>query len=114
MGVERAMPTKASDGKYLYNRVPVRIVAAACLDMTEGREYILLTGARHWSPAMTNMAEALGGLNGSYIGEQGFIDQWDRFWTRGDALKVVLTNNIQPFDKKRNGCEHELYSEGIY
>lgn len=98
-----------------YGEIPVRIVAAACIEYTLGGVEVLLIGCRHWSPAMHDMADALGGLKVPYRGEQGFIDQWDKFWTREDAMKIVLTNKIQPFDKKRNGGSAiELYSEGIY
>jgi hypothetical protein len=46
--------------------------------------------------------------------EQGFIDQWERFMDRHEALLVALAAG-QPVDFERNsGSGNELYSEGLY
>ena len=46
--------------------------------------------------------------------EQGFIDQHNVFYTREEAMKIVLSND-QPFNLKRNGGDiTKLYSEGLY
>jgi hypothetical protein len=46
--------------------------------------------------------------------EQGFIDQFGRFYNRKEAMKAVLENG-QPFSLKRNGGSgEELFSEGLY
>ena len=46
--------------------------------------------------------------------EQGFIDQWGRFYNRKDAMRAVKASG-QPFNAKRNGSDRgDLYSEGLY
>jgi len=44
--------------------------------------------------------------------EEGFIDQFGDFLTREEAMQIVKENG-QPFNKERNGCNKDLYSEGI-
>lgn len=45
--------------------------------------------------------------------EQGFIDQFGKFYSREEAMLVVKRNE-QPFSPHRNVSTTKLYSEGIY
>jgi len=84
------------------------IVCAACRATAD-----VVTSARHFDRLMHEQ------MNKYYLRknerwEQGFIDQWGRFYNRKDALKVVKESG-QPFNDKRNGgSDCMLYSEGLY
>jgi hypothetical protein len=81
------------------------MVCAACEN-----QGAIITGARHWDKVMH--ANPLIEIEGEW--EQGFIDQWGRFYNRTDAMKAVMKNR-QPFNLRRNGGSiTELYSEGLY
>ena len=70
----------------------------------------ILCGARHWDEIMRSQIKIVQGMDW----EQGFIDQWGRFYNRKDAMRAVLESG-QPFDAERNGGNGEdLYSEGLY
>lgn len=75
----------------------------------------IVLGARHYSKLMSNGINNIRGeLRGGRQWEQGFIDQWERFYTRKEAMKAVLENG-QPFNLTRNGGRTKrLYSEGLY
>ena len=77
---------------------------------------MLILGARHWDKLMRSHLETYedAGLMGGTDWEQGFIDQWGRFYNRKDAMKAVKESG-QPFNAKRNsGNGDDLYSEGLY
>lgn len=83
-----------------------RIIAACCL-FGETK----LVGARHFSPAMHSQLEQ---MNMGVAHEQGFIDQFDEYWSREDAMALVKYNG-QPFDIERNGGSDKLlFSEGVW
>jgi hypothetical protein len=86
---------------------PVRIVVCAANRFGD----IILCGARHWDSIMRGQAKAMGIK--AYDAEQGFIDQFGIFLTREEAY-ITVQESGQPFNAERNGCDHELYSEGIY
>ena len=95
--------------------VPMRkVVCAACKQSD-----VTLVGPRHFCRLMHEQADAIqaGGIHGDLsVGgwEQGFIDQWEVFMDRHEALLVALAVG-QPVDFKRNGGSgNELYSEGLY
>lgn len=75
----------------------------------------ILLGVRHWDKLMYNQVKSNRSWNvfpsSSY--EQGFINQFGEFRTREEAYKIVQENG-QPFNTERNGCDKELYSEGLY
>jgi hypothetical protein len=102
-----AAPLQAS-----VSEVPLRkVVCAAC----RNGDYMLV-GPRHFCPTMHVQAEAY--LKLGYVDdrkwEQGFIDQWETYMDRHEALLVALAAG-QPVDFKRNGGSgNELYSEGLY
>lgn len=79
---------------------------------------IMVCSARHWDMRMRQQVSAINDLLACPLVhahfEQGFIDQWGKFYNRQDAMKVVLESG-QPFDAKRNsGNGENLYSEGLY
>lgn len=84
-----------------------RIVAAACI--IDGTIFV---GARHFDPVMRAQIKRAG-LD-PLSAEQGFIDQWGRYYTREEAMDVALVSG-QPFDAERNSGNGEmLFSEGLY
>ena len=92
--------------------IPTRkVVCAAC----RNGDYTLV-GPRHFCSVMHTQADAYVklGLVDDRKWEQGFIDQWERFMDRHEALLVALAAG-QPVDFERNsGSGNELYSEGLY
>lgn len=71
----------------------------------------IICGARHWDKVMR--MQLFGKLKGSEW-EQGFIDQFGRFYNRKDAMEAVLASG-QLFNAERNsGNGEDLYSEGLY
>lgn len=90
---------------------PQSIIVCAANKLPNG---LIICGARHWDNLMREQADAAGWFdNRCGHEEQGFIDQFGEWYNREDALKVVLKSG-QPFNAKRNGCNKELFSEGLY
>lgn len=91
---------------------PIHIVTAA-----NRFDDVILVGARHWDQRMRQQAELMGGIKHlRTLGkeEQGFIDQFGDYYSREDAMEIVLKNG-QRFDKKRNGGgTSALFSEGLH
>lgn len=77
----------------------------------------IVCGARHYDSIMHKQISVFYDMTSksrSKDWEQGFIDQFGRFYNRKEAMKAVLENG-QPFSLKRNGGSgDELYSEGLY
>ena len=89
------------------------MVCAACRWDGAVENTPMLLGPRHWDKAMHNQADQADIVN-RLEWEQGFIDQWGRFYTREEAMKCVKASG-QPFNNERNGGhETELFSEGLY
>jgi len=83
------------------------IVCAACRT-----DDFMLTGPRHFDEIMRNQIRAMG--IGLADWEQGFVDQWGRFYNRTEAMNIVMESG-QPIDLERNGPDPtRLYSEGLY
>lgn len=83
------------------------IVCAASRNRDSNR---IITGARHFDMVMRSQIQVSDTLNW----EQGFIDQFGKFYTHEEAMLVVKENG-QPFNAERNGCpENLLFSEGLY
>lgn len=76
-----------------------------------------LVGARHWDEIMRDQYHQLHmdakDLAPQSEWEEGFIDQFGKFYNRKDAL-IIAKNSGQRLDMDRNGCDNELHSEGIY
>ena len=84
------------------------IVCAAC--RCEG---IVIAGARHFDKIMHTQIDAMD-IKWTSDDEQGFIDQFGNFYSRVEALKTILRNDLQLINWDRNGSTTELYSEGLY
>ncbi len=103
------------------NRISPRIVCAAML-MNDGQ---VILGIRHYSPEMRVTLRRIYGRGLRLFGrwvikpyhlkvkEEGFIDQFGKFYNREDALTIALENNqiIRDKDKLDSG---ELFSENLY
>lgn len=87
--------------------IPRKVVASACRS-PDGE--VMLVGARHFSPTMRAQMKAMG-VDKAHDWEQGFIDQWDQFISREEAMDIVLTND-QPLREPVRG--DKLYSENLY
>lgn len=75
---------------------------------------VIFLGARHWDNVMWQQAGPYFDREGStaHLFDQGFIDQWGRFYQRDEAMEAVKASG-QPFNAERQGgITHELYSEG--
>ena len=94
----------------------VRIVSAAIKIKKPGYKGLILPGARHFSPAMRQWMQYLivrTDLTKEDFtqAEQGFVDQYDRFWTREEAAEIVTLNG-QPLREPLRG--RQLFSEDLY
>jgi len=94
------------------------IVSAACR-----YEGILIPGPRHWDKTMLRLygliktSEGMKNYNSPPDPkdfEQGFIDQFGRFFDREEAM-IIAKESGQMLDLDRNGPDETiLYSEGLY
>lgn len=109
--------SKSNDTIYEVQR---RVVTAAnVFHLLDGRD-IVVPAARHFSPAMSmiaNLLEESGmmdrkGRIGYRHEDQGFIDQFDRYLTREEAY--IVANAYDRILRDRNGDDKELYSEGLH
>lgn len=79
---------------------------------------IVVLGVRHFHPTMLNQMqlfrpEVLKAMKDDKC-EQGFVDQFGRFYSRKQAMDLVKSTG-QKIDLNRNGGDgSELYSEGLY
>ena len=96
-----------------------RVVCAAC-------EYdgVLILGARHWDKAMNQQYDMMRNskkwreyscVPSGALFKQGFIDQFNVFMDRKEAMQVAIAAG-QPVDIERGcgGDSETLYSEGLY
>lgn len=94
-----------------------RIVSAAnrFTDKDTG-EVIVIASARHYSPVMSNLIKYMAkkgiNLSKAHGDDQGFIDQFDDYHTREEALVIAQWANQLPYEK----CSplDELFSEDLY
>lgn len=84
----------------------MRIVCAA-----NRKDDHIFIGVRHCDKLMATQADAVG--MDLTCSEQGFIDTLGDFYTREEALAIVLENK-QTFYPERNGSTTQLFSEGLY
>lgn len=80
-------------------------------------DWTWLIGPRHFDNVMRKqldfMRRTYPKLDAALF-DQGFIDQWGRFYTREEAMKAIKESG-QPFNIERNGGQDkELFSEGLY
>jgi len=89
------------------------IVCAAC----RAPDGFIAVGPRHFDDTMCRQIEVWHSANSvpnTPPWEQGFVDQFGRFYGREQAMQIVKDNK-QPFDAERNGGSVELlFSEGLY
>lgn len=78
---------------------------------------LIILGTRHYSPTMHISVDAFGGVDILYEyadgdHEQGFVDQYGRFWSREEAKIHAMENGqlIHP----ENCPSKDLFSEGLY
>lgn len=93
------------------NENETRIVCAAC----KSPSGFMAIGPRHYDETMRSQIDVFNrSVNPVVNWEQGFIDQYGRFWNRKEAMNIVKSSG-QEFCKVRNGRQDvELYSEGLY
>ncbi len=93
-----------------------RIICAANKLRLENGSIIVIAGARHWDKGMHRIVEALYSNMGDEL-EQGFIDQFNNFYTRKEAWIIAETNGqiIRRVggDMSLDG-EGKLFSENLY
>lgn len=94
-----------------------RIVSAAnrFYDKETGEE-IIISSARHYSPGMTRIMDFLAkrgvDLTVAHGDNQGFIDQFDDYHTREEA--VIIARWADQLHYEKCGSEDELFSEDLY
>lgn len=99
-------------------RVQRKIVCAANrFELTSGGS-LVIPASRHYSPIMRGLSKRLAQAKMIKTmmvcgDDQGFIDQFDDYHTREDAL-VIVKHSGQTFHPDRNGTGKELFSEGLY
>lgn len=102
------MVDTATDWQPPKDAIP-KIVCAACRT-----SHHMILGPRHFDAVMQKTILRYFSFMDPHKMDQGFIDQWGRFYTRKEAMKAVKASG-QPFDLERNGGQDvELFSAGIY
>lgn len=90
-------------------------IVCAANRIQSGDEEIILPGPRHWDKTMHALARALKIPRGDAArAEQGFIDQWGRFYTREEAMKIARQNNQIIVSDKEMLSLTALHSEDLY
>lgn len=93
--------------------VKIHIVCAA----TQFDDNLVIAGARHFDDVMHGVIRrifpTLERAAECSKSEQGFIDQFGRFYTREEAYDIVQSNG-QAFNPERNRSTKALFSEGLY
>lgn len=81
------------------------------------KDDIIIPGPRHFDLTMISLIKKLQTNQTNQTSfmdaEQGFIDQFGKFYDRKEALQIALKAN-QNIDYSRNISMDELYSEGLY
>lgn len=89
---------------------PPHIVCAA----NRAGDGVIYCGSRHFSNAMVAQMEAAGlTREQTSASVQGFIDQYDRFWDREQALRI-MRHTGQPIRHEDEWSRSELFSENLY
>lgn len=101
------------EGKGVQRRI---VSAANRFTDKETGEVIVIAAARHYSPLMSEMIKYLKTkgveLSKAHGDNQGFIDQFDDYHTREEALVIAQWADQLPYEK----CSpvDELFSEDLY
>lgn len=101
------------EGKGVQRRI---VSAANRFTDKETGEVIVIASARHYSPLMSKMIKYLKTkgveLTKAHGDNQGFIDQFDDYHTREEALVIAQWADQLPYEK----CwpQNELFSEDLY
>lgn len=105
----RATPIHHEEGPWTpHPDVTVTIVCAA--NRTDEGDIFL--GARHFDLRMRQQARLAGvDLLGS---EEGFIDQFGRFWNRRQAAEICRIEGRRINVERQGGRGDILFSEGLY
>lgn len=96
-----------------------RVIVSAANRITDKDtgEILIIAASRHYSAGMTNLIKYMKrkGIRLSVaIGDnQGFIDQFDDYHTREEAL-VIAKHAGQLEGKQKCSPSHELFSEDLY
>lgn len=94
-----------------------RIVSAANRFRLKTGGFIVVPGARHYSPDMAAVIDLLEeqlDTRHVYDEDQGFIDQWGEYHTRKEAL-VIATYAGQINTIRQKGAPYDiLFSEDLY
>ena len=85
------------------------IVCAANKHPESGR---IICGARHYDPIMRAQINASEGSESWKGCEQGFIDQFGKFYSREEALDIARRN--RQIIRRCGGDERQLFSENLY
>lgn len=101
------------DGRKLQRRI---VCAANRFELKVGG-FIVVPGARHYSPDMASVIDLIEDqLSTRFVAgeEQGFIDQWGEYHNRQDAL-VIATHAGQINTVREKGAPYDtLFSEDLY
>lgn len=99
--------------------VTVRIVCAANKAATSKGD-VIFAGARHCDTTMQSQFDLLDDSEGApdelavLHAEQGFIDQFGRFWSRRQAMQICEIEGQPVNFERQGGNPYILYSEGLY
>ncbi len=101
------------DGRKLQRR----IVCAANRFKLKTGGFIIVPGARHYSPDMSEVIDLIENQLDTrhvYDEDQGFIDQWGDYHTRQEAL-IIATHAGQINTVREKGAPYDtLFSEDLY
>lgn len=101
------------DGRKLQRRI---VCAANRFELKKGG-YIVVPGARHYSPDMANVIDLIEDqLSSRFVSgeEQGFIDQWGEYFNRTDALVIATHANQINTAREKSLPLDTLFSEDLY
>lgn len=89
--------------------IPPYIVSAATTFIVDGEEVVIVS-PRHWDDIMRNIVKLL--PESAKEKEQGFVDQYRKFYTRKEAW-VIAEQNGQ-IKRRVGGDNQKLFSENLY
>ena len=91
------------------------VIVCSAIKIPTNTQDIVLVGARHWDILMRNQFTQTVKIGMDVYRnqeEQGFIDQFGKFYNRKDALILARNNNQIKFELDFN--TDKLYSEMLY
>ena len=73
----------------------------------------IIVGIRHFSPEMRATLDRIYGEGYHLlVKEQGFVDQFGKFYSRKEALELAMENN--QIRRRCGGDDSQLFSENLY